>query len=801
MGVISGILAVRHECARTLVIVSCLDSTWKVLQKRAVDSFRDRFEQPIENLRLISEARTPKELIALRLDETYRAAGFTPPYRTWPFAAGFFASTPNGLTPRDILNRCERHRLSCVAADKVTELNDYGAPDPLPGRETEFSDIEARFSEARASVDSATLLDESNEDVLGDLLGEAAQLFRRELPFDPNVDFAVETDFHETKQYESLHLRMRRIFRSEGDREEHVCVRILQKANHTSFRVRLTAALTTSGVSEMLEGRRLFLVRNSDMPPGPATARMVEHAKECGATFIPLEPEDVKVLSAVVKLAQSGEPRLEGWLLSRRPLSETHIFRQLVPTWLGLTAEIKPAAPIGQHSGGGSKVDGGPAASNSSVVASTDIPMPCEALTGPTTTRQGIFLGSRLEAGAAGDPVYLPAVDLTRHVLIRAGSGGGKTVFIKRLIEEAALNGISSIVIDTAKDLSMLGDRWQQPPPGWSEEDAKRADRYFSEVDVRIWTPGHSGGKPLRLAPLPNLTGPFPEKHDRDQVVQVAVAGLLPLAVQKRNPTVEKAILTKVVEWLTRQPQHGGSELERLIAALRDLPGETFQGYLNERKLAAGMADQIKATSVADPLYGGQGEDLDPAKLFGVGVPRPRISILSLFAMPDINTQARFIGQLASELFNWIRRNPTPAGSEVRGLLVLDEAARFLPRNNAESKAGLMLLAQQARKYGLGLVLATQNPMDLDYNATANFATQLFGTANANQVVKFIKEAMEQRGLRGMDPGKLKTGEFFCATPSISQPICLRGAMCLSAHPNNVQLSDDDIVARALRNP
>ncbi len=392
--------------------------------------------------------------------------------------------------------------------------------------------------------------------------------------------------------------------------------------------------------------------------------------------------------------------------------------------------------------------------------------------------RVQVTLGSRLEGGTLGDPVYLPLVNLTQHVILRAGSGGGKTVFVKRLVEEAAMCGISSIVIDTAKDLSMLGDRWASPPSSWTESDAQLAEDYFKNVDVCIWTPGHAGGRTMKLAPLPNLSGPSAEPYDREQVIEVAIAGLLPLAVQKKNPTVEKAILKKVVEWLTRQPQHSGSELERLIAGLRDLPAEAFQGYQNERKLAAGMADRIQATWVADPLYGGQGEDLDPAVLFGVNSARPRVSVVSLFAMSDVSAQARFIGQLASVLFNWIRRNPSQARSSVRGLLVLDEAAPFLPRNNAESKPALMLLAQQARKYGLGLLLATQNPKDLDYNATANFATQIFGTANTTQVVKFIQEAMEQRGLSGLNPGQLKAGEFFCATPSLQRPVRLQGSMC-----------------------
>jgi hypothetical protein len=497
--------------------------------------------------------------------------------------------------------------------------------------------------------------------------------------------------------------------------------------------------------------------------------------------------EDVRAVAAVVALSKSGDPLFENWLLQNRPLSKTKLFCELAPAWQTFQSEGTPipnpeqtiAAVPGQE-------------------AST--PVTTQPRASATDERRShLALGSRLEAGTVGSQVWMPLIDLTQHVILRAGSGGGKTVFVKRLVEEAALCGISSIVIDTAKDLSMLGDRWPKPPASWSATDAQFAEDYFNSVDVQIWTPGHAGGRPMRLAPLPNLSGPFAEAHDRSQVVDIAVAGLLPLAAQKRNSTVEKAIIKKVVEWLTTQPQHSGNEFERLIAALRDLPAEAFQGYQNERKLAVGMADRIHAALSTDSLYGGDGEELDPAKLFGVNAARSRVSVLSLFAMPDIGTQARFIGQLASVLFNWIRRTPSPAGSPVRGLLVLDEAARFLPRNNAESKPALMLLAQQARKYGLGLILATQNPKDIDYNAIANFSTQIFGTANAPQVVKFIREAMEQRGISGLNPSQLKAGQFFCATPSLDRPVRLQAPMCLSAHPHNTQLSDEDIIHRAQR--
>ena len=110
------------------------------------------------------------------------------------------------------------------------------------------------------------------------------------------------------------------------------------------------------------------------------------------------------------------------------------------------------------------------------------------------------------------------------------------------------------------------------------------------------------------------------------------------------------------------------------------------------------------------------------------------------------------------------------------GLFVNDEARDFLPgKLTSASKQSLLQLARQARKYGLGLILATQNPMDLDYNAAAQCSTQFFAKANAPQVIDFIKGLIVD----------------------IQSPIKVAVPMCLSYHPDNKPLTEDEILARA----
>ena len=94
---------------------------------------------------------------------------------------------------------------------------------------------------------------------------------------------------------------------------------------------------------------------------------------------------------------------------------------------------------------------------------------------------------------------------LRRHAVLFAGSGSGKTVLLRRIIEECALQGVSAIVLDPNNDLARLGDGWPEPPPSWSAEDADRARDYLDNTDVVIWTPRRQSGRPLTFRPLPEF--------------------------------------------------------------------------------------------------------------------------------------------------------------------------------------------------------------------------------------------------------------------------------------------------------
>src|SRR6185437_11283134 len=95
-----------------------------------------------------------------------------------------------------------------------------------------------------------------------------------------------------------------------------------------------------------------------------------------------------------------------------------------------------------------------------------------------------------------------------------AGSGSGKTVFIRRLVEECALQGVSSIVLDPNNDLARLGDPWPTTPTTWDEHEILRAKEYLDHSEVKVWTPRREAGRPLAFQPLPDFSGIL---DDRDE--------------------------------------------------------------------------------------------------------------------------------------------------------------------------------------------------------------------------------------------------------------------------------------------
>ncbi|TQS30699.1 ATP-binding protein [Microbispora sp. KK1-11] len=392
-------------------------------------------------------------------------------------------------------------------------------------------------------------------------------------------------------------------------------------------------------------------------------------------------------------------------------------------------------------------------------------------------------------------PVRIPLETLRKHTAIFAGSGSGKTVLIRRLVEECALQGVSAIVLDANNDLARLGDRWPEPPEEWGEGDAARADDYLANADVVVWTPRKESGRPLSFQPLPDFGSVADDPDEFGEAVDAALAALVPRA--KLEARTARAHLGQAVlrEAVAHYGRRGGTGLGGLIALLDDLP-DGVSSLEGAPRLATEMAQHLRAETISDPLFAGTGTPVDPGVLLTPPEgKRARVSVISLTGMASDAQRQGFVNQLQMALFSWIKRHP--AGDRpLGGLFVMDEAQMFAPSGTATvCTQSTLALAAQARKYGLGLVFATQAPKGLHNRITGNAATQFFGLLNAPAQITAARELARAKGGDVPDVARLRSGQFYAAFEGGSFTK-VRTPMCLSHHPSS-PLTSEEVVARA----
>ncbi|MEO0517131.1 MAG: ATP-binding protein [Cyanobacteria bacterium P01_A01_bin.116] len=779
-GIGNGFLSLRDSTIQTLSLLSCLEATWKILTSETISTVRDRFRDPIL-LGTVTREGVGEEIIKLRLREAYQETQFTPPYETYPFSSSFFETSLRQL-PRQILKRCEKHREKCLRENSVSELHSFN--EEISGTTAvapkELEQIDKDFAAAQRQVAVSESLQESEEDsLLAAWLQTACYCLTRENPTLDTIDATWEKDFPGGKSYPLLHGRIRLIFREEQEREKHFCIRAVQRKNALAYQTRMKAAMTASGVDRKTTlFRRLMIVRSHSVPGGSVTQDLTTAFRESGGSFGHPSESEICILGGLHKLESQRNPHFDRWLCDRRPVSKLSFMKEAVD-WLFEGAQCSQNESEGQDHAP-DKITGDTNDSLPNEPSLKDLGNGSKNLSADNLPI-GVQLRGKQERGFRS----IPLRDLTKHTVVLAGSGSGKTVLIKRIVEEAALLDIPSIVIDGANDLSQMGDRWNVTPEGWQPGDEQKVERYHRNTEVIVWTPGRETANPINLNPLPDFSAVIADQDELSQAIDMARASLQDVVASGKSQTarVKRGILRELLEYFARS---GGGNLHELSELMADAPIEEIGNYSNAQKRIEEMADLLNAQISTNPLLRQSGTPLDPAVLFGSNTPsgKTRLSILNFIGLTGLEQQQQFLNQLAMTLFTWIKKNPAPIEQPLRGLLVIDEAKDFVPsRGSTPCKESIIRLVAQARKYGLGIVFATQAPKSIDHNIIANCSTQFYGRANSPASLDVIKEQLAQRGSTGQDVSKLPRGQFYVFSESISPPIKVSTPLCLSRHP------------------
>lgn len=792
-GISGGLVGLRDKTLRTLSLVTCLEETWHILSTQVVAPVKDRFHGEMI-LSPILLRQTAEQIVSIHLRQAYDIVGFSSPYATWPFAPEFFAQAREHY-PRRVLQRCHKHREFCLANNEVTELRDFASVGIIDENlDRDLRKVDELFAKAQTAFHVDRLAAEENEDQqFAALLQLACQCLITENPASEEIDTLLDTHFAGGKQTRPLHARVRLSYRAERDREQHLCLRALQRAAPIAYQNRLKAAMNMAGIDRSLGFRRLLIVRTHDLPSGKRTQELTKQFQNAGGRIVCPTESELRILGALEQLQQQGHADFTEWLQQRRPVSQLPFLQEAV-TWL---FKDVTELPSGQPTPNGvintmTLPVNDLLAGNGHLAAVAQLPL-------LPVRSDNLPIGQQLIDGQPKEAVTLFTEELVKHTVILAGSGSGKTVLVKRLVEEAALLGIPSIVIDGANDLARLGDPWPTPPTSWQPADREKARRYHQQSQVVVWTPGRETGNPLNLEPLPDLAAVAADHEELNQAVDMARDALQEIvAPGNSNPAkLKRAILR---EALLLFSQRRGGRLGEFVELLADLPDAASGNIRDATRLAQQMADSLRAEILSNPLLRQQGTALDPALLFGLGdaTGQTRISVINLASLVGLPAQQQFLNQLAMTLFTWVKKHPAPADRPIRGLLVIDEAKDFVPSlGSTPCKANLLRLVAQARKYGLGLIFATQAPKSIDHNIIANCTIQFYGRASSPSAIDAVQDQLRQRGGSGQDVARLERGQFYASSELLNPPVKVQAPLCLSHHAAT-PLDEGEVLARAV---
>ena len=381
----------------------------------------------------------------------------------------------------------------------------------------------------------------------------------------------------------------------------------------------------------------------------------------------------------------------------------------------------------------------------------------------------GVFyLGTKLtDSGTvAGEPLLVDARRFTTHAICVGMTGSGKTGLLVGLIEEAAIDGIPTLVIDPKGDLANVllsfpnlapadFQPWVDPDAAkrdgitleelatrtattWSDglaasgQSGERIQRLHEAVEMAVYTPGSRSGIPLAM--LGSLEAPPPAILDdaeaRRERIESLVSGILALVGLDAEPGTSRdhVLLSTIVESLWRSGQK--VDFATLVRTIPAPPIERV-GFLDlENFYPAGDRFQLATrlnTVAAAPGFEAwlEGEPLDVGRLLWTPAGKPRVAVVSIAHLTDAQRMA-FVTLLAGQTISWMRSQG--GTSSLKALFLMDEVFGYVPPvANPPSKTPILTLLKQARAYGLGVVLATQNPVDLDYKGLSNAGLWFLG--------------------------------------------------------------------------
>lgn len=403
------------------------------------------------------------------------------------------------------------------------------------------------------------------------------------------------------------------------------------------------------------------------------------------------------------------------------------------------------------------------------------------------------YIGKEKNEDNSYSPLVYKNKDLLTHAAIIGMTGSGKTGLGISLLEEAAIDNIPSIIIDPKGDMTNLlltfpNLEGKDFEPWIEEQDAinngvtlqehaqntanlwkkgieddfqspNRIEKLKNSADFTIYTPGSSAG--VQISILSSFKAPSIEVlEDNDLLVSLinsTVSSILSLIEEKNDSTSKESILISSI-FMNYYSAQKDLTLEELISLIVTPPFakigifdlETFFAQDDRLKLALKLN-----TIIANPSFKTwiEGETLDISNLLYDENGKAKVSIFSIAHLND-SQRMFFVSLLLNQMVSWMRRQE--GTTSLKALLYMDEIfGYFPPSQNPPSKQPMLTLLKQARSFGIGIILSTQNPVDIDYKGLANIGTWFIGRLQTKQDKEKVIDGLSSANEGNLDKNEL----------------------------------------------
>ena len=774
------LIQIANRSTNAIVIISCLEDFYGQVRGLVAQSYIDRIEKSgpvaLRESRSVEEARA---IISKRLAYQAEASGggLSFPDATQFFGPQFFEEFA-GLSTRRLLEHAQSRLREATStegderdgepekpsfigtlAQALGQAVGFGSAEedaPPALSAVQFREMWERFaneSEAEMPADDQELVD---------VLCAALQLARDE--WGRAIDVTVKR-IELGDELPAFDLTVRHRTGYANDLRVFICNRPTQGGG---LKRQLDKVLTA------MQGKPCFMLRASDFPPNKKnqTAQAFRKFRDGGGRqlLVPI-PEWERMMTVREFTAHHrGDPGMTQWLEGTKPLSSLisiiHLLRldllgRPVPRLVAKEMDDPQSSLDGMD--GDAQTGESPERATERGIAANDDELPMSVILDEHGSYGASILSGR-EIGNRGRPVTLNKSVLKRHAAFLGGSGSGKTTLALSLIEQLLLRGVPAVLIDRKGDLASYAN-----PDVWRADDNESADRRAERekladaIDVAVYTPGRASGRPISITLLPTGINELPD-HEQQLLANLSAAALGEMLHLKNSATHQKqsgvlAVALRILGALSTAEVTLADLIHLLEDEHPELTDQT-QRMDPSGKLRRDLVAQLDSLRLRNAaLFEGGGESLRMESLLGLGryqrPNRTRLSIIYTGFLGDNENILFWVSQFLSEALRFCQRNPN---DELQAVVMFDEADLYIPANAKPATAEpLQSLLKRARSAGLGMMLATQSPGDLDYKSRDQITSWFIGRVREDTALRKLKAAFQSES--GLDPSTALPGQ------------------------------------------